>query len=259
MNVTTRSVSAVWNRRIAKAALRRPAALSVRQISSSAPVLGEKKHKKIKPKSQIGNHYAETSLASLLARLSLPPSPELQSALLACLTHPSYARHIAAEAASAKDKPAEGEQPTTTPIPDNELLASLGNTLLGLFASEEVAARYPHLPSTALKQAVTAHVGPAACVSVGRELGLGVTHDAGKEKAHANAVIGTPIRWHRNAPEKTPEIETPVAPGFRERQLEFRRNRTESWEEGVASVVRAFVGLIFQEQVSCVLSTFADE
>lgn len=247
MNVTPRSVSAVWQRRIAKAALRRPLALPVRQLSVSAPVHKEKRAPKNKHKLQVNNHYSDTALASLLARLSLPPTPELQATLLACLTHPSYARKNAAE----RDTSAEVTE-FSEDIQTNELLASLGNSLLGLFASEEVAARFPHLPSSALKAAVTAHVGPVACVSVGRELGLGVTNDAGKQTAHANAVVGTPIRWSRDAPEGRPEIETPVAPGFRERKDVARKQKKESWEEGVASVVRAFVGLIFQEQVSCI-------
>ena len=58
------------------------------------------------------------------------------------------------------------------PIPlTNANLATLGNSLLGLFATEYVHALYPHLPTRVLKAAVSAYVGPTTCASVAREMG----------------------------------------------------------------------------------------
>jgi large subunit ribosomal protein L44 len=64
--------------------------------------------------------------------------------------------------------------------PSNEQLAIVGNSLMGLFASEYLHASYPHLPLRVLKAAVSAHVGPFTCASVAQEMGA------------------TPLlRWHR--------------------------------------------------------------
>jgi large subunit ribosomal protein L44 len=59
-----------------------------------------------------------------------------------------------------------------SPAPaSNAQLATLGNALMGLFASEYVHAAYPHLPTRVLKAAVSAHVGPLTCASVAHEMG----------------------------------------------------------------------------------------
>lgn len=234
--LTARTVSSVWQRRLAKTPLRRYA--PVRALSSSAPLLKQKRL----PSPE--DPYTPTALSAMLARLSLPPSDTLHASLLACLTHPSFA-NVAEDGTKVSQ---------SFDVETNELLASLGNSLLGLFASEEIAARYPNLPSTALSSAVTSFVGPTALVSVARELGVGVTNDAPKIN---NQVMGLPIRWRRASPLRE-LIDTPVSSSFREsyeeraqRLVNERSRRREGWEEGVASVIRAFIGLIYQEQVNC--------
>lgn len=58
------------------------------------------------------------------------------------------------------------------PLPkSNAQLAAIGNSLMGLFASEYLHAAYPHLPLRVLKAAVSAHVGPMTCASVAQEMG----------------------------------------------------------------------------------------
>ena len=58
------------------------------------------------------------------------------------------------------------------PLPlTNTNLAVLGNSLLGLFATEFVHASYPHLPTRVVKAAVSAYVGPTTCADVAREMG----------------------------------------------------------------------------------------
>ncbi|TXT13197.1 hypothetical protein VHUM_01598 [Vanrija humicola] len=216
------SVSGVWQRRLAKTPLRR------RTFASTPLALQPRRNA---PRS---DPHAPTALSAFLARLSLPACADLHPALLAALTHPSFARA------------AEHAQQT------NELLAVLGNSLLGLFGSEYLAQKYPHLPTGGIKNALTAYVGPEALVSVGRELGLAVVNDAGNAHSRANAVVGLPIRWSRSAPEEGEnKVETPVAPGFREGREEkkiWRKKQADTWPEAVASVVRALVGLIYQEQ-----------
>lgn len=64
--------------------------------------------------------------------------------------------------------------------PSNAQLAVMGNSLLGLFASEHLHASYPHLPLRVLKAAVSAHVGPLSCASVAQEMGAAPL-----------------LRWHR--------------------------------------------------------------
>ncbi|KAF8582796.1 60S ribosomal protein L3, partial [Ramaria rubella] len=55
--------------------------------------------------------------------------------------------------------------------PSNGALASLGNALLGLFATEHVNATFPHLPTRVMKAVVSAYVGPLTCASVAQEIG----------------------------------------------------------------------------------------
>lgn len=63
----------------------------------------------------------------------------------------------------------------------NAQLATIGNSLMGLFATEYIHAKYPYLPTRVMKAAVSAHVGPSTCESVAREMGA------------------TPLlRWHRS-------------------------------------------------------------
>jgi len=170
---------------------------------------------------------APTALSALASRLSLPPNPALHPQLLACLTHPSYA--------NAR----ESETPTETTTASNSLLAPLGNTLLGLFASEHLAQVYPLLPTAALQNAVQAHVGQAACFSIARELGVGVTGGYGGQSQ------GIPVRWVRR--EKSAVEHVPLAHGFRERDDGIKKERSQGFEDVVADTVKAFVGLVYQE------------
>ncbi|KAK0488766.1 ribonuclease III domain-containing protein [Armillaria novae-zelandiae] len=53
----------------------------------------------------------------------------------------------------------------------NAQLATIGNSLMGLFATEHLNATYPYLPTRVLKAAITAHVGSMTCASVANEMG----------------------------------------------------------------------------------------
>lgn len=70
------------------------------------------------------------------------------------------------------------EEPTK--LSSNAQLAVVGNSLMGLFATEHIQTTFPYLPTRVLKAAVTAYVGPLTCASVAQEMGA------------------TPLlRWHR--------------------------------------------------------------
>lgn len=76
-------------------------------------------------------------------------------------THPSYLPLY------AKHRPTE-------PVPtSNSNLASLGNSLLGLFATEHVNSTFPHLPTRVMKATISAYVGPTTCANIAKEMGAG--------------------------------------------------------------------------------------
>ncbi|CAD6573809.1 MAG: hypothetical protein TREMPRED_000920 [Tremellales sp. Tagirdzhanova-0007] len=224
-----------WQRRLAKAASHRPPAPSRFIQADSALPIGKNN---LAPREV--PHPA--SLSALLSRLSLPSNPGLHSALIACLTHPSYL--------SSQEE-------------TNEILCSVGNSLLGLFASEHLSHLYPLLPTEALKSAVTAYVGPKACVSVARELGVAV--QAGGNMGQPQQGQGMPsaglaLRWRKRVERSAEPEKTPVAKRFRKYSAEdesageqvdeawHRLRKKDSFEEVVATSVKAFIGLIYQEQ-----------
>ncbi|KAG8701236.1 hypothetical protein FRC09_005484, partial [Ceratobasidium sp. 395] len=98
--------------------------------------------------------------------------------------------------------------PHELPPAHNGMLAALGNSLMGLFATEWLAATYPHLPTLVLKAAVSAYVGPASSCAVAREWGAVPL-----------------VRWQRMP---RTEVKTPVL-----------------FDNAVASVARAFTGLVY--------------
>jgi large subunit ribosomal protein L44 len=51
------------------------------------------------------------------------------------------------------------------------MLASMGSSLLGLFATEHLNSSYPHLPTRVLKAATNAYVGHQTCANVAQEIG----------------------------------------------------------------------------------------
>ncbi|KAI0295394.1 ribonuclease III domain-containing protein [Multifurca ochricompacta] len=101
--------------------------------------------------------------------------------------------------------------PNQKPPPANENLSTLGNALLGLFASEFVAASYPHLPTRVVKAAVSAYVGPNTCANVAKEVGAAPL-----------------LRWHR-----TPS--TPLKPAVLH-------------HDALSSIPRSLVALIYQRR-----------
>ncbi|KAJ7245126.1 ribonuclease III domain-containing protein [Mycena haematopus] len=122
--------------------------------------------------------------------------------ILQACTHPS-AQHLARQ-----------QDPDAPPLATNAQLGTLGNALMGLFATEYVHAAYPYLPTRVLKAAVTAHVGPLTCSSVAQEIGA------------------VPLlRWHRTPPNLTMSYQPPL-----------------QRSDALASIPRALTALIYQHR-----------
>ncbi|EJF64243.1 60S ribosomal protein L3 [Dichomitus squalens LYAD-421 SS1] len=109
-----------------------------------------------------------STLAAFAHRIGLGKVVPSVDVIEQACTHPSFV-HL------------HNQQHPDQPLPaTNASLATLGNSLLGMFATEFVNSSYPHLPTRVMKAAVSAHVGPTTCANLAREMGV------------------TPIlRWHR--------------------------------------------------------------
>ena len=110
-----------------------------------------------------------STLAAFAHRIGLANVVPSQDVIQQACTHPSFVS-------------LHSQQHPDQPLPaTNASLAVLGNSLLGLFATEYVNSSYPHLPTRVMKAAVSAYAGPTTCANLARELGV------------------TPIlRWHRS-------------------------------------------------------------
>ncbi|KAJ9124400.1 hypothetical protein QFC22_001200 [Naganishia vaughanmartiniae] len=212
----------------------------------------------------------ESTLAALLARLGLPSTPQMQAALLVALTDVSYdpsklprSIHAPSEDVSSMSTPA-----TPTPAENNTLLAALGNSLLGLFASEHLSTTYPNLPTRPLQALTSRYVGPAACFAIAKDLGLGVSDgayvsdgtlrgavegqgNAGRSRKRSSPSLGVPVRWVRADRDGLQEVGDAPATGAEEGRaaMQGKGQRRTTWEEVVARSVRSFVGLVYQEKV----------
>ncbi|KAI0051036.1 60S ribosomal protein L3 [Auriscalpium vulgare] len=148
-----------------------------------------------------------SAFSALAHRIGLASTVDTGDLQQAC-THPSvlqlHATHL----------------PNQPPPPANGNLATLGNSLLGLFATEHLSATYPHLPTRVLKAAVSAYVGPYTCANVAREIGA----------AHL-------LRWQRTPP-------TPLKPAVLH-------------SDALSSIPRALTALVYQHRSLPVARTFA--
>ncbi|KAH9479579.1 54S ribosomal protein L3, mitochondrial [Psilocybe cubensis] len=140
-----------------------------------------------------------TALVAFSHRIGLASLFDSPDTIRQACTHPSFVPLF------RQHYPAMDEPKT------NARLATLGNSLMGLFAAEHIQAKYPYLPTRVMKAAVTAHVGPMTCEAVAREMGA------------------TPLlRWHRgNAKDDT---------------------RTLLHSEALASIPRSITGLLYKQR-----------
>lgn len=140
----------------------RVASVSLSSLKSFPPkeaLAGSSKHTTFSAETWATLQFPPESAFSAFAhRIGLRTSVELPDIQQAC-THPSvlplHAKHLP-------------KQPLP---PANANLATLGNSLLGMFATEHLHASYPHLPTRVLKAAVSAYVGPYTCANVAKEIG----------------------------------------------------------------------------------------
>jgi len=139
-----------------------------------------------------------SSLSALSHRIGFGTVLQLPELEQAC-THPSVLPLFAKR------------HPSQKPPPTNGNLSTLGNALLGLFASEFVTASYPHLPTRVVRAAVSAYVGPNTCANVAKEVGAAPL-----------------LRWYR-----TPS--TPLKPAVLH-------------HDALSSILRSLVTLIYQRR-----------
>ncbi|KAJ7066748.1 ribonuclease III domain-containing protein [Mycena amicta] len=143
-----------------------------------------------------------TALSAFAHRIGLGGVLTDPDVILQACTHPS-AQHLARRL-----------EPNAAPLATNAHLSTLGNALMGLFATEYVHAAYPHLPTRVMKAAVTAHVGPLTCSNVAQEMGA------------------VPLlRWHREPPQQAGTYQPPL-----------------QRSDALASIPRSLVALVYQHR-----------
>lgn len=208
-------------------------------------------------------HPHTSSYAALLSRVAGAEVLQGNLALVeACCICPSFWADV--DALDAATSPAKG--PFTlfhdTDRLDNRQLSSLGNALLGLFATEWLERRMPNLPTSVMKSAVTMFVGPHTASDVARTWGVlpgrasFLASEAGdaptSQKSNSghrerkSSVRGQGegwragtgvLRWSRNQ-----------VPSSKESGLEVWQNGS-TFQDAMACVAKAFVGAIHQEKV----------
>ncbi|KAJ9479504.1 54S ribosomal protein L3, mitochondrial [Pseudozyma hubeiensis] len=205
-----------------------------------------------------------SAFAALTARLGLLPSSldaesrdrRIRLVHQAC-THPSFQSLVdqvnasanlqldpaAAVSGLAKKQGAtalDAAQFLTTPkdaqgVEHHAALATVGNSLLGMLATEHLHLRYPNLPTRVLKAAVSAYVGPSTLSDVASELGLAAQNILRWNKQSRVPTNGlTQKRGGRGA---TPRSST-----------SSNTMRTLLSRDVSADAMRAIIAVIFQEQ-----------
>ncbi|TKY85534.1 hypothetical protein EX895_005696 [Sporisorium graminicola] len=212
-----------------------------------------------------------SAFAALTARLGLIPSsldPETRDHRIrlvyqAC-THPSFQKLIdqvnaaanlqlepsAAVSGLAKKQGASALDAAQfialsegNAVDHHAALATVGNSLLGMLATEHLHLRYPNLPTRVLKAAVSAYVGPSTLSDVGAELGLsaqGILRWNKQARVPAGGNL-TQKRGGRGALPRTLSSATASASSASQMRTLLSR-------DVAADAMRALVAVIFQEQ-----------
>ncbi|SNX87229.1 related to MRPL3 - Mitochondrial ribosomal protein, large subunit [Melanopsichium pennsylvanicum] len=133
-------------------------------------------------------------------------------------------------------------------------LATVGNSLLGMLATEYLHLRYPNLPTRVLKAAVAAFVGPTTLADVGSELGL-----AGQGILRWNKQARVPTS--NNAIQKRGRLSaspTPLNKNKTTTTTSYSSSpmRTLLSRDVAAESMRALIAVIFQEQGLSVTRNF---
>ncbi|EST05331.1 Double-stranded RNA-binding domain protein [Kalmanozyma brasiliensis GHG001] len=200
-----------------------------------------------------------SAFAALSARLGLTPSSvdaetrdrRIRLVHQAC-THPSF-QALVDKAAAAQFEPSASISGLTKKdgstaldaaqflsfsaegVEHHAALATVGNSLLGMLATEYLHLRYPNLPTRVLKAAVSAYVGPLTLSDVGSELGI--------------TAPGL-LRWNKSARIPTGANSTQKRGGRGAPRLPGATSPTRTLlsKDVEADAMRALVAVIFQEQ-----------
>ncbi|OAV97224.1 hypothetical protein PTTG_05366 [Puccinia triticina 1-1 BBBD Race 1] len=154
----------------------------------------------------------------------------------------------------------------------NEELATLGNSILGMLGSEWLDRRYPYLPTKAFQAALTMYVGPRTCADVARlwgvSSGTGLSNLTveGKPKIESAGVYAGGIfdldgkpknkgQKHKQDGSKGEEVSHPGLLRWRradafakDKEIGLRASAFKQgvlYEDAMASVSRAFVGMVY--------------
>lgn len=140
------------------------------------------------------------------------------------------------------------ENGATSTVEHHAALATVGNSLLGMLATEYLHLRYPNLPTRVLKAAVAAYVGPSTLGDVGAELGLAAQGILrwNKEARIPTRTNATQKRGGRGA---TPfALSTASTSSSSSSSYDSNHMRTLLSKDVVSDAMRALTAVIFQEQ-----------
>ena len=121
-------------------------------------------------------------------------------------------------------------------------LATVGNSLLGMLATEYLHLRYPNLPTRVLKAAVSAFVGPSTLADVGADLGLAAQGILRWNKEARVPTSNNAVHKRSGRGARSPSSTTPM--------------RTLLSKDVAADAMRALTAVIFQEQGLSAARTF---
>lgn len=123
--------------------------------------------------------------------------------------------------------------PASREVDSQATLSTLGNSLLGMVATEYLHLRYPNLPTRVLKAAVSGYVGTLTLSNVAFTLGFG-----------AKGIM----RWNKNARREVPNPKSLEHSPKQPPQQEERSSEAALIRDVAADSFRAVVALVFQEQ-----------
>lgn len=137
-----------------------PASVGTFPPAESLKTPGEAFNKQFDPANWASLQPAPTTaLVAFAHRVGLAPIFDSPDTIRQACTHASFVA-LFRQHYPSKPEPRSNAQS-----------AAIGNSLLGLFATEYLHAKYPYLPTRVMKAAVSAHVGPLTCDSIAREMG----------------------------------------------------------------------------------------
>ncbi len=166
-------------------ARRRPCCLQNQRTLSIRlqPTEARLAHSQALQENTIPSYHQEEEASLPQADLTALPSPPPEAALKSAKLSALHARLALPSRLPLQTLARTLVDPSADPSPDfnNASLASLGNDLLGYYASEVIICRYPRLPLSVIFAAMFAYTGPKTLASITHEWGVEVAAEPGGE------------------------------------------------------------------------------